>query len=108
MSFVFTSDNGLGGALATCAALWSVCSQLRKMIGCRPRSPPRLLKSRPYCLPLFAQTRIVRETRWAGSHLWTGLTAVRDLQLGSCYQREMLWCGSELWIVHWLSRLVPL
>ena len=43
MSFVFTSDNCPGSALATCAAFWSVCSQLRKLIGCRPRSPPRLL-----------------------------------------------------------------
>ena len=52
------------------------------------------------------QTRIVHETCWAGSHMWTGLIAVRDLQLGSCCQREMLWCGSPLWIVHWWSRPV--
>ena len=38
--------------------------------------------------------------------MWTGLTAVRDPQLGSCLQREMLWCASHQWIVHWLSQLV--
>ena len=53
-----------------------------------------------------SRTRIVHETCWAGPHMWTGLTVVRDLQLGSCCQRDMLWCGSQLWIVHWLSPLV--
>ena len=57
MSFVFTSrqrswlrDRHLGG-------IWSVLSQLRKLNGCRPSSPPRLLKSRPSCLPLFVLKR---------------------------------------------------
>ena len=53
-----------------------------------------------------SHTRIVHETCLAGSHMWTGLAAARDLQLDSCCQREMLWCGSQLWIVHWLSRAV--
>ena len=73
MSFVLTSDNGPGGAPAACAAFWSVCSefstQLRKLIGCRPRSPPRLLKSRHSCLPLFALKRGL-STR----HAWLDFT----------------------------------
>ena len=72
MSFVFTSDNSPGGAIANCAAFWSVCSQLRKLIGCRPRSSLRLLKSRPSCLPLFALKRGLY-TRPAGLDLTCGL-----------------------------------
>ena len=75
------------------------------MIGCRPR--PRLggwnlVRLACHCLLSNADCH---ETCWAGSCMWTGLTVARDLQPGSCCQREMLWCGSQLWIVYW-SRLV--
>ena len=43
-----------------------------KLIGCRPRSPPRLLKSRPSCLPLFALKRGLWR-RHAGLDLTCGL-----------------------------------
>ena len=93
MSSVFTSDNGPGGDLATCAAFWSVSSesstQLRKLIGCRPRSPPRLLKYRPSCLPLFALKRGLY-TRHAGLDLTCGLVC----------------CSIPALRLHWLSRLV--
>ena len=62
---------------------WSVCSHLWKLIGCRPRSPPRLLKSSPSSLAtVCSQTRIV--TRHAGLDLTcvTGLTAARYLHCG--------------------------
>ena len=48
VSFVY-SDNGPAGALATCAAFWSVCVCSEATVR--------------------SQTRIVHETCWAGSHL---------------------------------------
>ena len=85
MSFVFTSDNGPGGALATWETDWL---------------------SSTFSASVLEISSVLLATVWAGSHMWTGLTVARDMQLGSCCQREMFWCGSQLWIVHWLSRLV--
>ena len=105
MSFVFTSENGPGSALTTCGAFWSVCSESsRKMIGCRPRSPPRMLKSRPSCLPLISNTDC-HETSCAGSHMWNGVTAARDqycsLFTGSHHLSsvELLGCDSGVWLL---------
>ena len=37
---------------------------------------------------------------------WSDCCSRLALQPSSCCQREMLWCGSQLWIVYWVSRLV--
>ena len=83
-------DNGPGGALATCATFWSVCSQLRKLIGCRPRSPSRWLKSRPSCLQLSVlKRRLSRDM----------LCLISLVDWSDCCSRP------ALRLVHWLSRL---
>ena len=96
MSFVFTSDNCPVCLFATAETDWLSSTFSASVVEI----------SSVLLATVCSQTRIVHEICWAGSHMSTGLTAVRDLQLGGCCQREMLWCGSPHWIVHWFSRHV--